>query len=154
MEVLGGNGYTEEMPLARMAREMPVNSIWEGSGNVMCLDVLRAFGKSTASRDVVMHELGLARGRHRNFDAAFERFAAAVDSPSLSQAHARRFTQTFVTLMQASVLLSAVTSPASGAVAEGFCATRLDPDSGWGAVFGASAAALDVKSILDRAWAE
>jgi putative acyl-CoA dehydrogenase len=154
MEVLGGNGYTEEMPLARMAREMPVNSIWEGSGNVMCLDVLRAFGRSTASRDVVMHELGQARGRHRNFDAAFERFAAALDSPSLSQAHARRFTQTFVTLMQASVLLSAAANPASGAVAEGFCATRLDPDSGWGAVFGASAAALDVKSILDRAWAE
>ncbi len=45
MEVLGGNGYTEEMPLARMAREMPVNSIWEGSGNIMCLDVLRAFGE-------------------------------------------------------------------------------------------------------------
>ena len=154
MEVLGGNGYTEEMPLARMAREMPVNSIWEGSGNVMCLDVLRAFGRSLASRDVVMHELGQARGRHRNFDAAFERFAAALDSPSLSQAHARRFTQTFVTLMQASVLLSAAANPASGAVAEGFCATRLDPDSGWGAVFGASAAALDVKSILDRAWAE
>ena len=154
MEVLGGNGYTEEMPLARMAREMPVNSIWEGSGNVMCLDVLRAFGRSLASRDVVMHELGQARGRHRNFDAAFERFAAALDSPSLSQAHARRFTQTFVTLMQASVLLSAAANPASGAEAEGFCATRLDPDSGWGAVFGASAAALDVKSILDRAWAE
>src|ERR1700680_1947470 len=102
-------------------------SIWEGSGNVMCLDVLRAFGRSTASRDVVMHELGQARGRHRNFDAAFERFAAALDSPSLSQAHARRFTQTFVTLMQASVLLSAVTSPASGPVAAGFCGTRLDP---------------------------
>src|ERR1700692_4088397 len=154
MEVLGGNGYTEDMPLARMAREMPVNSIWEGSGNIMCLDVLRAFGRSTATREVVMHELEQARGSHRHFDAAFERFAAALHSPSLSQAHARRFTQTFVTLMQASVLLSAAANPASGAVAEGFCATRLDPDSGWGAVFGASAAALDVKSILDRAWAE
>src|SRR5471030_3195793 len=48
MEVLGGNGYTEELPLARIAREMPVNSIWEGSGNIMCLDVLRAFGRSSA----------------------------------------------------------------------------------------------------------
>jgi putative acyl-CoA dehydrogenase len=152
MEVLGGNGYTEEMPLARMAREMPVNSIWEGSGNIMCLDVLRAFGKSTATREVVMYELEHARGRHRNFDAAFERFAAAVDSPALPEAHARRFTQSFVTVMQAGVLLSAAANPASRAVAEGFCATRLDPDSGWGAVFGASAAALDVKAILDRAW--
>src|SRR5271154_1630780 len=79
MEVLGGNGYTEEMPLARMAREMPVNSIWEGSGNIMCLDVLRAFGKSAAVRDVVLNELSAARGRHRLFDAAFERFAATLD---------------------------------------------------------------------------
>jgi putative acyl-CoA dehydrogenase len=152
MEVLGGNGYTEEMPLARMAREMPVNSIWEGSGNIMCLDVLRAFGKSAATRDVVMEELERARGSHRHFDSAFERFAAAVDSPAPPEAQARRFTQSFVTLMQASVLLEAAASPASRAVAEGFCATRLDPDSGWGAVFGASAAALDVRTILDRAW--
>ena len=57
MEVLGGNGYTEELPLARIAREMPVNSIWEGSGNIMCLDVLRAFGKSTATRAAVLDEL-------------------------------------------------------------------------------------------------
>src|ERR1700736_2070018 len=65
MEVLGGNGYTEDMPLARVAREMPVNSIWEGSGNIMCLDVLRAFVKSPATRDVILAELAAARGRHR-----------------------------------------------------------------------------------------
>src|ERR1700681_2680200 len=69
MEVLGGNGYTEDMPLARVAREMPVNSIWEGSGNIMCLDVLRAFGKSAATRDGVLDELDRTRGQHRNFDA-------------------------------------------------------------------------------------
>jgi putative acyl-CoA dehydrogenase len=154
MEVLGGNGYTEEMPLARMAREMPVNSIWEGSGNIMCLDVLRAFGKSAATRDVVLHELEQARGRHRNFDAAFERFSAAVDAPGPNEAYARRFAQMFVTLMQAGVLLGAAGNPLSRAVAEGFCATRLDPDSGWGAVFGASGAALDVGAILERAWHE
>ena len=64
MEVLGGNGYTEELALARMAREMPVNSIWEGSGNIMCLDVLRAFGKSAATREAVLQELEPVRGRH------------------------------------------------------------------------------------------
>ena len=106
MEVLGGNGYTEELPLARIAREMPVNSIWEGSGNIMCLDVLRAFGKSAATRDVVLHELSAARGRHRNFDAAFERFAAAVDSPAAPASHARHFTQMFVTLMCRAKLLA------------------------------------------------
>jgi putative acyl-CoA dehydrogenase len=154
MEVLGGNGYTEEMHLARMAREMPVNSIWEGSGNIMCLDVLRAFAKSPATRDVVLHELGQARGRHRHFDAAFERFAAAVAAPAATEAHARRFAQMFVTLMQGALLLGAAESPGARAVAEGFCATRLDADSGWGAVFGASGAGLDVDGIVDRAWVE
>jgi putative acyl-CoA dehydrogenase len=154
MEVLGGNGYTEEMPLARMAREMPVNSIWEGSGNIMCLDVLRAFGKSPATRDIVLHELGQARGRHRNFDAAFERFAAMIDAPAVTEAHARRFTQMFVTLMQGGLLLIAAADSGARAVAEGFCATRLDADSGWGAVFGASSAVLDVDAIMDRAWIE
>ena len=63
MEMLGGNGYTEEFSLARIVREMPVNSIWEGSGNVMCLDVLRAFAKSPATSEVVLRELSCARGR-------------------------------------------------------------------------------------------
>src|SRR6202453_3848477 len=78
MEVLGGNGYTEEMPLARIVREMPVNSIWEGSGNIMCLDVLRAFSKSPATCEVVLRELSMARGHHRNFDVAFERFSSSL----------------------------------------------------------------------------
>jgi putative acyl-CoA dehydrogenase len=154
MEVLGGNGYTEEMPLARMAREMPVNSIWEGSGNIMCLDVLRAFGKSAATREAVLHELERARGRHRNFDQALDRFAADLRAPALEEAGARGFTQMFAVLMQASVLLAAATGPASRAVAEGFCATRLDAESGWGAVFGAGAAKLDAAAVLGRAWEE
>jgi putative acyl-CoA dehydrogenase len=152
MEVLGGNGYTEELPLARIAREMPVNSIWEGSGNIMCLDVLRAFGKAPFTRDVVLEELSAARGLHRGFDAAFERFAAVLQTPAVPEAHARQLTQMFVTLMQASILLGGATSLGARAVAEGFCSTRLSPDSGWGAVFGASHAALDVEAILSRAW--
>jgi putative acyl-CoA dehydrogenase len=154
MEVLGGNGYTEEMPLARIAREMPVNSIWEGSGNIMCLDVLRAFGKSAATRDVVLHELSAVRGRHRHFDAAFERFAAAVDGLTSTEAHARRFAQMFVTLMQGSLLLSGATSVGASAVADAYCATRLCSEAGWGAVFGASGEAFDAPAILDRAWEE
>jgi putative acyl-CoA dehydrogenase len=158
MEVLGGNGYTEELPLARMAREMPVNSIWEGSGNIMCLDVQRAFGKSSATRDAVLHELEPARGLHRHFDAAFERFAASLGAAPLPEAAARRFAQMFTTLMQGSLLLGAATNAGAGAgagagaVAEGYCATRLDPASGWGAVFGAGDAAFDTAAILGRAW--
>jgi len=155
MEVLGGNGYTEELPLARIVREMPVNSIWEGSGNIMCLDVLRAFAKSPAICEVVLRELSSARGHHRNYDAAFERFAAALHAQVLSEEHARRFAQSFVILMQASLLLGAAGGglPAA-AVAEAFCATRLAEEAGWGAVFGASGAAIDSKSILRRAWEE
>jgi putative acyl-CoA dehydrogenase len=65
MEVMGGNGYVEDGPLARLYREFPVNSIWEGSGNVMCLDVLRAFGKAPEARAALAKELGLAAGRRR-----------------------------------------------------------------------------------------
>jgi len=151
MEVLGGNGYTEELPLARMAREMPVNSIWEGSGNIMCLDVLRAFGRSNAAREVVLQELASARSHHPHYDAAFERFAAGLDAGDLNEAHARRFTQSFVTLMQAAILLTGATGAPSRAAAEGFCATRLG-ESGWGAVFGASDAQVDIEAILTRAW--
>ena len=127
--MLGGNGYTEELPLARIAREMPVNSIWEGSGNVMCLDVLRAFGKSAATRDAVLHELSSARGRHRNYDAALERFAAVVRANAPTEAQARRFTQLFVTLMQASSVARGgeTAGRRRSRVAEGFCATRLGP---------------------------
>ena len=154
MEVLGGNGYTEELPLARMVREMPVNSIWEGSGNIMCLDVLRAFGKSPATCERVLAELAAARGRHRDFDAAFERFAAALEAQALTEAHARHLAQAFATLMQASLLLDAASSgaPDTRAVAEAYCATRLGRDAGWGAVFGASDAAMDVEALLRRAW--
>jgi putative acyl-CoA dehydrogenase len=153
MEVLGGNGYTEELPLARMVREMPVNSIWEGSGNIMCLDVLRAFGKSAAARGAVLEELETARGLDPRYDRAFERFSAAAAAVS-AEADARRFTQMFVTLVQGAILLKAATAAAARAVAEAFCATRLDPDSGWGAVFGAGRAPLDATAILDRAWHE
>ena len=151
MEVLGGNGYTEELPLARIAREMPVNSIWEGSGNIMCLDVLRTFAKHPGTREAVLDELSGALGIHGHFDAAFERFAAETGTGAVSENHARRFVQNFVTLMQAKLLLAAAAGPASRAVAEGFCATRLGT-GGWGAVFGASDAPMDHAAILARAW--
>ncbi|HEX3395300.1 MAG TPA: isovaleryl-CoA dehydrogenase [Steroidobacteraceae bacterium] len=151
MEVLGGNGYTEELPLARMAREMPVNSIWEGSGNIMCLDVLRAFAKSPATREAVLDELSGARGQEAHFDAAFERFAAGIEGAAMTEAHARRFAQSFVILMQAKLLILGAANPSARAAAEGFCATRLG-DPGWGAVFGASDKQVDSAVILARAW--
>ena len=151
MEVLGGNGYTEELPLARLLREMPVNSIWEGSGNIMCLDVLRAFAKSPTARDVLLAELLPIRGRHRHFDRALERLTVMLGLGPIDERRARHVTQSLVTLVQAGLLLDA-DGPQATAVAEGFCATRLNPDSGWGAVFGSADVEFDVEAILDRAW--
>jgi putative acyl-CoA dehydrogenase len=151
MEVLGGNGYTEELPLARIVREMPVNSIWEGSGNIMCLDVQRAFAKSQATRDAVLDELALARGQQRHFDAALERFAANFDADAMNETSARRFAQSLVTLTQAALMIGGAGNPAARAAAEGFCVTRLG-DHGWGAVFGAGDARVDSAAILRRAW--
>jgi putative acyl-CoA dehydrogenase len=151
MEVLGGNGYTEELPLARIVREMPVNSIWEGSGNIMCLDVLRAFGRSNTTREAVLDELIIARGGHRFYDASLTRFTASIDAQDKDEAQARRFAQSLVTLMQAKLLIAGATDASSRAVAEAFCATRL-AESGWGAVFGASEAQIDAEAILTRAW--
>jgi putative acyl-CoA dehydrogenase len=155
MEALGGNGYTEELPLARIVREMPVNSIWEGSANIMCLDVLRAFSKAAATSEAVLQELSRARGQDRRFDRAFERFAAMLSSGVPAEAQARHFSQSFVILVQAAILLDAAANEASAGarhVAEAFCATRLDWDAGWGAVFGASDSSLDPAPLLDRAF--
>jgi len=112
--------------------------------------------KSPATCELVLAELAAARGRHRDFDAAFERFAAALGAQLLSEAHARRLAQAFATLMQASLLLGAASAgaPDARAVAEAYCATRLGKDAGWGAVFGASDAAMDIEALLRRAWQE
>ena len=117
----------------------------------MCLDVLRAFGKSQATREAVLDELSGARGHERHFDAAFERFAAGVDAGELTEAHARRFAQSFVTLVQAKLLITGAANSSARAAAEGFCASRLG-DHGWGAVFGAGTAQVDEAAILARAW--
>ena len=148
MEVLGGNGYVEEGPLARIYREMPVNSIWEGSGNVMCLDVLRAFGRSGVTTDVVLSELAPQRGRHRAFDRAFEAFAGTLRSRALAERDARGLVRRLVTLVQASLLLRS----GSPVMAEGFCRTRLAGDGTWGPAFGEIETIGDAKAIVDRAW--
>ncbi len=146
MEVLGGNGYVEEGPLARVYREMPINSIWEGSGNVMCLDVLRAFGKSRRTADALLAELAPARGREPAYDVAFEQLAATLAEPRTDEATARRFVRRLVTLVQASLLLRS----GSTAMATAFCTTRL-ADDGWGAAYGELPGGCDARALIDRA---
>ncbi len=143
MEALGGNGYVEEGNLARIYREMPVNSIWEGSGNVMCLDVLRVLAKSPAAIEVFREELRPARGMEANFDRHVDRLERALASPA--EAEARRLTEQLILALQGALLLR----HGAAAVAEAFCVSRLGGDGG--RAVGALPAGLDFRTIIDRA---
>ncbi|KAA0920639.1 DNA alkylation response protein [Aquicoccus porphyridii] len=142
MECLGGMGYVEDTPLPMLFRESPLNSIWEGSGNVICLDVMRALARDDAAREAVMAELSGVRGENPAYDAAF---SAHLDRwPALpDEGEARWFTESLASLLTANVLIR----QAPAAVADGYAATRLGRPRGrvYGAVTG-----LDTQAILER----
>jgi putative acyl-CoA dehydrogenase len=146
MEVLGGNGYVEEFPLARIYREMPVNSIWEGSGNIMCLDVLRGLGRDAKAGEAIERELASARGKHRLFDASFERLVARLTKPGIAESEGRNFSWQLVVTMQAALLLNG----AAPVLAEAFCDSRLSDARG--SVFGSGATHLCAKHIIASSW--
>lgn len=147
MEVLGGNGYVEDGPLARLYREFPVNSIWEGSGNVMCLDLLRALGRQSGTvdvRDALVHELGLAAGLH----PAQDDFVAGLFMQlvkGVSEFGARRLAEQIVLAVQGALLLR----HAPAYVAKGFVASRIERQVP--GAFGALPDGVDVAAILARA---
>ena len=144
MEVLGGNGYVEESGLPRLYRQAPLNSIWEGSGNVIALDVLRALGRSSDTLAAVSAELELARGADSRFDDAVKRLHAELGDPEDLPFRARRIAGLLALCLQGSLLLR----HAPAAVADVFCATRLGGD--WGAVLGTLPAGTAVTSIVER----
>src|SRR2546425_399716 len=144
LECLGGNGYVEESILPRLYREAPLNSIWEGSGNVICLDVLRALQKEPQARDAVVTELRLARGADRRLDAALDDVEARLASPD--EAGARRLVESLALALQGSLLARHSPAPVSDA----FCAARLRGDHGY--AFGALPAGIDAGAVLERAW--
>ncbi len=119
MECLGGNGYVEESPLARLYREAPLNGIWEGSANVICLDALRAIGRSPDALAVLAGEIGATQdARLRD---CLDHAARALDDPATAQARARAIVERLAVCMQASLMLR----HADGLAAEAFCASRL-----------------------------
>ena len=125
MEVLGGNGYVEDSGMPRIFREMPLNSIWEGSGNVMCLDVLRALRKDGACAAVLLMELETARGGNRHLDAAIARLKSElVLSSDLTEADGRRLAESIALAFCASLLVRFSPAPLS----EAYCASRLGAD--------------------------
>ena len=147
MEVMGGNGYVEDGPLARLYREAPVNSIWEGSGNVMCLDLLRAFGKTPAAREALGAELALAGEGNATYAAFRGELLAGLAQPQADEYGARRLAERIVVAVQAGLLLRH--SPA--AVAGAFIASRLAQPAG--GAFGRLPAGVDCPAILARALA-
>ena len=126
MEVLGGNGYVEESGFPRLYRQAPLNSIWEGSGNAIALDVLRALERSGESLVAVTGEMELARGADRRFDDAVERLSAELADPDGLPFRARRIAGLLALCLQGSLLLR----HAPAAVADAFCASRLGGDAG------------------------
>jgi len=144
MEVLGGSGYIEESLMPRLYREAPVNSIWEGSGNVMCLDVLRALQRTPEAGDALRHELAPARGA----DARLDRFLARLDALLAGypdEAQARRLAEMLVLAVEASLLLRF----APPAVADAFCASRLGDAPG--GAFGTLPPGVDLRGVVERA---
>jgi putative acyl-CoA dehydrogenase len=144
LEVLGGNGYVEESLMPRLYREAPLNSIWEGSGNVMALDVLRGLGREPAAVEALTSELSAARGGDRRLDIyAGDTLQALAGHPA--EAQARRICERISLSLQGALLVRF----APAAVADGFCASRLGSESG--RAFGTLPDGVDVGAIIARA---
>ncbi|MET7678038.1 DNA alkylation response protein [Streptomyces seoulensis] len=143
LECLGGNGYVEDSGMPRHYREAPLLSIWEGSGNVNALDVLRALGRSPQSAESFFGELALARGANAHLDAAVASLKGEL--AKADQLSPRRVVERMALTLQASLLVR----HAPAAVADAFCATRLGGD--WGHSFGTLPSGTDLSAVLDRA---
>ena len=144
MECLGGNGYVEEWPLARIYRELPVNAIWEGSGNVMCLDILRVLKRESAAVELVFEWLEAECADDAKLARALEEVRALLHRPREIESHARAFVEGLARLA-AGALLNAH-APLSVAVP--FIASRLT--GGWRHTYGAGSERLDTSAILER----
>jgi putative acyl-CoA dehydrogenase len=142
MEVLGGSGYIEESIMPRLYREAPVNSIWEGAGNIMCLDVLRAIERTPKAADVLQQEFA-GDARLKPFTDRLQKRLSAADRNDESQA--RVLVRDLVLALQAALLIKH--SPP--AVADAFCASRLGGESG--GAFGTLPRGLDLRAIAERA---
>ncbi|WLW57116.1 acyl-CoA dehydrogenase family protein [Streptomyces sp. YU58] len=146
LECLGGNGYVEDSGMPRHYREAPLLSIWEGSGNVNALDVLRALRRESGAAEALFGELALAEGADARLDAAVTRLKGQV--AGASESGARRLVELMALTLQAALLVR----HAPPAVADAFCATRLGGD--WGHSFGTLPDAADLDAILERALPE
>ncbi len=142
LECLGGNGYVEESGMPRIYREAPLNGIWEGSGNVNALDVLRAMSREPETVDAFMAEIALAAGADSRLDAA----AAGLEKALVEagESGARRLVERMSQVFAGGLMVRF----APGPIADAYCASRLGGD--WGTSFGTLPAAADTKAIIAR----
>ncbi|GGE50747.1 acyl-CoA dehydrogenase [Marinicauda pacifica] len=143
MEAHGGAGYVEEHPLPRMFRQSPLNAIWEGSGNVIALDVLRALSRDTAARDALARELSSVTGRHPALDARIRDLSRMVET-GVGEADARRFAEHAALALTAASLIRAGLDP----VAEAFIGRRIEESA---IMLGAGSARIDSDTLIGRA---
>lgn len=147
LECHGGNGYVEESILPRLYREAPLSSIWEGSGNVMCLDVLRAMTREPETIPALFAELGKAKGADRRYDAHLIDLEQQLGNRSDMELRARRVVEGLALALQGALLIR----HAPVAVADAFCAARLAGEGGH--EYGTLPSGVDFEAILQRAWA-
>ncbi|WP_320066070.1 isovaleryl-CoA dehydrogenase [Micromonospora sp. RTGN7] len=145
LECLGGNGYVEESGMPRLFRESPLNSIWEGSGNVAALDVLRALTRVPETMDAFRAEVSAAAGGDARLDAAVRQVQDELASPDDLELRARRVVERLALVLQGALLVR----HGHPAVADAFCATRLGGDHGQ--AYGTLPAGVDFAAIIARA---
>lgn len=144
-ECLGGNGYVEESGMPRLVRESPLNSIWEGAGNVQALDVLRALRREPGALDAYLREVGQARGADHRLDGAIKNLLTELADLEGVEGRARRVAERLALVLQGSLLVRF----APPQVADAFCAARLGGDGG--AAFGTLPHTLDLAAVVERA---
>jgi putative acyl-CoA dehydrogenase len=144
LECLGGNGYVEESPMPRLYRDAPLNAIWEGSGNVQCLDLLRAVRKEPGVLEATLAEIRLAHGGDRRLDGFVDALQREFADLEQIEVRARRLAERLALALQASLLVR----HAPPAVSDAFCASRLAGDSGL--AFGTLPKGVDFPQIIQR----
>ncbi|HET9042700.1 MAG TPA: acyl-CoA dehydrogenase family protein [Burkholderiales bacterium] len=145
MECIGGNGYVDEHPIARLYREAPVNGIWEGSGNVICLDVLRAMQKTPDAREALFRELGPAIAADGRVSRYLDVIGTELGNAQGLEGRARRITELLAQVLSAALLVQHSTKE----VVDAFCTARLGRDGGKS--FGTLPGRVEVDKILERA---
>ncbi|MGW0331039.1 acyl-CoA dehydrogenase family protein [Streptomyces sp. NPDC003011] len=144
-ECLGGNGYVEESGMPRLVRESPLNSVWEGAGNVQALDVVRVLQREPQALNAYLVEVGTARGADHRLDAAVKDLLTDLGDLEGVEGRARRLAERLALVLQGSLLVRY----APPEVADAFCAARLGGDAG--AAFGTLPSTLDLASVVERA---